>query len=72
MKKKLNLFKDKKKKLKEKKDYLKNFIGILKLYNLLKKKKYDERNDYEGIFLTGKIENKKFNKLLSEYKIEEF
>ena len=68
----IKLIQRQKKKLKEKKDYLKNFIGILKLYNLLKKKKYDERNDYEGIFLTGKIENKKFNKLLSEYKIEEF
>ena len=68
----IELLKRQKSQLEDKKEYLNEFIGIVKLYNLLKKKKYDERNDYEGIFLTGKIENKKFNKLLSEYKIEEF
>ena len=44
----------------------------MKFYNLLKKKKYDERNDYEGILLSGKIKNEKVNDLLSEYNIEKF
>jgi len=38
----------------------------------LKKKKYDERNDYEGIFLTGNKEKTQLNDLFSEYIIVEF
>ncbi len=68
----IELLKRQKSQLEDKKEYLNEFIGIVKLYNLLKKKKYDERNDYEGILLTGKIKNEKFNDLLSEYNIEEF
>ena len=68
----IDLLKRQKSQLEDKKEYLNEFIGIVKLYNLLKKKKYDERNDYEGILLTGKIKNEKFNDLLSEYNIEEF
>ena len=67
----MNLLKGKKLKLK-KKDYLNEFICILKLYNLLKKKNLDERNDYEGIFLTGNKEKKQLNDLFSEYDIEVF
>ena len=68
----IELLKRQKSQLEDKKEYLNEFIGIVKLYNLLKKKKYDERNDYEGILLTGKIKNENFNDLLSEYNIEEF
>ena len=68
----IELIERQKAQIEKKKDYLNEFICILKLYNLLKKKNLDERNDYEGIFLTGNKEKKQLNDLFSEYDIEVF
>ena len=64
LEKQIDILKNQKNQLIGTKDYMNNFINLIKLYNQLKKKKLDINDEYEGILLT---EKKQFTKGLNGF-----
>ena len=73
MKKKIESIENQKKKLQSRKDYNSDFINLLKLYNQLARRNYQNRDDFYGVIIEEKkvVDNlKKNEKEISEEQID--